>query len=93
VLLDPGDERQADQDLRSLKAQGLVQQKTLPGTEKEPLLTLTRDAREFLERNRPQDVPRDQALYHGLVKPREARHDAEVYRLYQKAANDIERAA
>ncbi len=86
-----GNEKQADQDLRNLKAQGLIQQKTLPGTEKEPLLTLSREAREFLDRNRPQDVPRDQALHHGFVKPREARHDAEVYRLYQKVANDIER--
>lgn len=86
-----GNEKQADQDLRNLKAQGLIRQKTLPGTEKEPLLTLSREAREFLDRNRPQDVPRDQALYHGFVKPREARHDAQVYRLYQKVANDIER--
>ena len=86
-----GDERQAQQDLKNLKAQGLIQQKTLPGTEKEPLLTLSREAREFLDRNRPNDVPRDQALYHGFVKPREARHDAEVYRLYQKVASDIER--
>ncbi len=86
-----GDEKQADQDLRNLKAQGLIQQKTMPATEKEPLLTLSREAREFLDRNRPQDVPRDQALYHGFVKPREARHDAEVYPLYQKVANDIER--
>jgi hypothetical protein len=85
-----GDERQANQDIRNLKAQGLIKQKTLPGTEKEPLLTLSREAREFLDRNRPQDVERDQALYHGFVKPREARHDAEVYRLYQKVANDIE---
>jgi hypothetical protein len=59
--------------------------------EKEPLLTLTRNAREFLDRNRPKDVPRDQALYHGFVKPREARHDAEVYRLYQKVSHEIER--
>jgi hypothetical protein len=85
-----GDKRQADQDIRNLKAQGLIKQKTLPGTEKEPLLSLSREAREFLDRNRPQDIPRDQALYHGFVKPREARHDAEVYRLYQKVANDIE---
>ena len=86
-----GNEKQADQDLRNLKAQGLIRQKTLPGAEKEPLLTLSREAREFLDRNRPDDVPRDQTLYHGFVKPREARHDAEVYRLYQKIANDIER--
>jgi hypothetical protein len=86
-----GDDRQADQDLRNLKAQGLIQQKTLPGKEKEPLLTLTRQAHQFLDRNRPQELPQDQALYHGFVKPREARHDAEVYRLYQKVASDIER--
>jgi DNA-binding MarR family transcriptional regulator len=85
-----GDKKQADQDIKNLKAQGLITQKTLPGTEKEPLLTLSREACEFLDRNRPQDVPRDQALYHGFVKPREARHDAEVFRLYQKVANDIE---
>jgi DNA-binding MarR family transcriptional regulator len=85
-----GDKKRADQDIKNLKAQGLVTQKTLPGTEKEPLLTLSREAREFLDRNRPQDVARDQDLYHGFVKPREARHDAEVYRLYQKVANDIE---
>jgi len=84
-----GDTKQADRDLRDLKAQGLIQQKTLPGTEKEPLLTLSREAHQFLDRNRPQDLLKNQALYHGFVKPREARHDAEVYRLYQKEAERI----
>lgn len=84
-----GDTKQAERDIKSLKAQGLLQQKTLPGTEKEPLLTLSREAHQLLERNRPQDLPKDQALYHGFVKPREARHDAEVYRLYQKEAERI----
>jgi DNA-binding MarR family transcriptional regulator len=83
------DTPQAERDIKSLKAQGLIRQKTLPGTEKEPLLTLSREAHQFLDRNRPQDLPRDQALYHGFVKPREARHDAEVYRLYQKEAERI----
>ena len=83
-----GDAQETERDIRNLKAQGLIQQKTLPGTEKEPLLTLSREAHQFVERNRPQDLPKDQALYHGFVKPREARHDAEVYRLYQK---EIER--
>ena len=81
-----GNAHEAELDLRDLKAQGLIRQKTLPGTEKEPLLTLSREAHQFLDRNRPQDLPKDQALYHGFVKPREARHDAEVYRLYQKEA-------
>jgi hypothetical protein len=26
----------------------------------------------------------DQNLYHGLVKPREAEHDAQIYRAYRK---------
>ncbi|MHB8639134.1 MAG: hypothetical protein ACYDBL_04980 [Candidatus Acidiferrales bacterium] len=83
--------RQAERDIKSLKAQGLIQQKTLPGSEKEPLLTLSREAHQFLDRNRPESLVKDQALYHGFVKPREARHDAEVYRLYQKETERITR--
>ena len=83
------DTKQADRDIRDLKAQGLIQQKTLPGAEKEPLLTLSREAHQFLDRNRPAHLAQDQTLYHGFVKPREARHDAEVYRLYQKEAERI----
>jgi hypothetical protein len=37
-----GDEKQADLDLRNLKSQGLIRQKTLPGTEKEPLIRCPR---------------------------------------------------
>jgi len=29
-------------------------------------------------------VPNDQEIYAGFVKPREAKHDAELYRVYQK---------
>jgi hypothetical protein len=36
-------------------------------------------------------VPEDQTIYSGLVKPKEVKHDAALYRLYQKAAGDIER--
>jgi hypothetical protein len=84
-----GDECHAERDIRSLKAQGLLQQKTLPETEKEALLTLTREAHHFLDRNRPKELTADQAFYHGFVKPREARHDADVYRLYERVAKEI----
>jgi hypothetical protein len=30
-----------------------------------------------------------QVLYHGFTKPRETNHDADLYRLYQKAAEKI----
>src|SRR5207249_3170026 len=41
---------------------------------------------------RAQLVSSRQATYHGLVKPKEARHDADLYRLYQKVAREIERS-
>ena len=34
----------------------------------------------------------EQKLYHGLVKPREAEHDTQIYRAYLKEAEQIERA-
>jgi len=36
-------------------------------------------------------APEDQAIYSGFVKPKEADHDADLYRLYHKAADEIER--
>lgn len=60
------------------------------GTEKDQLLTVTRAAKQFLESTKPQGLHSSQALYHGFVKPREARHDAALYRLYHKVAQQIE---
>ncbi len=85
-----GNADQATQDLRNLTAQGLIQRRTLSGTEKEQLLTVTRSAHAFLDRNRPQGLTANQSLHHGFVKPREARHDAMLYRLYEKASEKIE---
>ncbi len=86
-----GNADRAAQDLRNLTAQGLIHRRTLPGTEKEQLLTVTRSAHAFLDRNRPQGLPANQSLHHGFVKPREARHDATLYRLYQKVSEKIEK--
>jgi hypothetical protein len=36
------------------------------------------------------NFPPDQRLYHGLVKPREAEHDTQIYRAYLKEAERIE---
>jgi hypothetical protein len=52
-------------------------------------LTLTKKGHQFLRSTGT--VPRNQATYYGFTKPREAHHDADLYRLYQKAAEDIER--
>jgi hypothetical protein len=78
-------------DAENLIRQGLVQMKSIPHEEKgsRQLLTLTKAGHRFLTEN--SIAGKDQALYHGFTKPREAHHDADLYRLYQKAADKIER--
>jgi hypothetical protein len=86
-----GNAEQATQDLRNLTAHGLILRRTLSGTEKEQILTVTRSAHAFLDRNRPQGLAVNQSLHHGFVKPREVRHDATLYRLYETVSEKIEK--
>jgi hypothetical protein len=81
-----------ESDIRGLSRQGLVEQRTIDGhsSYSTKVLTLTKDGHRLLER--AQLVSSRQATYHGLVKPKEARHDADLYRLYQKVAREIERS-
>ncbi|MGA8450409.1 MAG: hypothetical protein WB707_09285, partial [Candidatus Acidiferrales bacterium] len=85
-----GDRSQMESDVRNLARHGLVEQKTIEGHSSfsTKVLTLTKDGHWLLER--AQLVSRRQATYHGLVKPKEARHDADLYGLYQQVARDIE---
>jgi hypothetical protein len=86
-----GDRPGMDSDLRNLVRQGLVQRRGTSALKKESqrVLTLTKQGQRFLRRHGL--VPEDQAIYSGLVKPKEANHDASLYRLYRKAAGEIER--
>jgi hypothetical protein len=55
--------------------------------ERATLVTLTKEGRELLEQHRlGPDTPDRQAYYDGLAKPREALHDAQLYRAYTEAA-------
>jgi hypothetical protein len=76
-------------DLRNLLRQGLVRQGTFEGPEHTPreLLTLTKRGHRLIRANRL--VPREQAVYSGFVKPREANHDADLYKLYNKEVERI----
>jgi hypothetical protein len=87
----PGDRPGLDSDLRNLVRQGLLQRRGTSALKKESqhVLTLTKQGQRFLRRHGL--VPEDQMIYSGLVKPKEANHDASLYRLYQKAAGEIER--
>jgi hypothetical protein len=73
-----------DEDLGNLRRQGLVQNGRFQGPEDAPreLLSLTERAFGLVRAN--QLVAKDQTIYYGFVKPREAGHDADLYPLYQK---------
>ena len=88
--------RPLENDLRYLRDKGLVetthinlrrdgQRRTIERVE---VVTLTKDGRRLLLKQG--DLPKDQWVYAGLVKPREAEHDSQIYRAYQKEAQRIE---
>jgi hypothetical protein len=87
-----GDREQMDKDIRRLARQFLVTDKTIEISQKKTLrvVTLTKAGHRLLKKTN--QLPDDQPIYHGLVKPREVRHDADLYRLYQKEVARIERA-
>src|SRR5207248_1761062 len=51
-------------------------------------VTVTKEGHRALSYSR--SLRPDQATYHGLKKPKEAFHDAELYRLYHKVSDEIE---
>jgi hypothetical protein len=86
-----GDRERMQSDIRNLARQGLVEQRATTPLKKESrrVLTLTDQGQRLIRRHG--FVPGDQAIYSGLVKPKEADHDADLYRMFQKAADEIER--
>jgi hypothetical protein len=53
------------------------------------LVTLTKEGERLARAT--SGAPLEQRLYHGLVKPREAEHDSQIYRAYLKEAERIEK--
>jgi len=86
-----GDKDRMRPDVANLIRQGLVTEKSIPHSDTAPrrLLTLTKKGHQFLRSTGT--VPPNQATYYGFTKPREAHHDADLYRLYHKAAEKIDR--
>ncbi|HVB57138.1 MAG TPA: hypothetical protein VNE63_12000 [Candidatus Acidoferrales bacterium] len=85
-----GDKGRTEQEATNLIRQGLVEEKrvevSLSKTTK--MYTLTKTGRSLLLKSR--SVARGQEIYSGFVKPKEAKHDSELYRLYQKESSRIE---
>lgn len=86
-----GDEDRMEQDMRNLIRQSLLTRQRIEGPEQGHMyvLTLTKAGQWFLRKQNL--MPKDRPIYHGFAKLKEARHDATLYRLYQKAARQIER--
>jgi hypothetical protein len=84
-----GDEARLKYDLGSLRAQGLVEEKTLFRAHKSArkLVALTAEGQRIVRK--ASGLPEDQRIYHGFVKPKEHDHDADLYKVYQKAAEEI----
>jgi hypothetical protein len=84
-----GDERAINNDLRELQAAGLIEDKTLLRAHKDPrrVVTLTKKGARIARE--ASGLPQEQVLYRGFVKPREIEHDADLYKIYQQAAEEI----
>ena len=85
-----GDRNRMENDVESLSRQGLVRLTNISDSEHNPMqvVTLTKEGQQFLSRGKV--LRPDQVTYYGLKKPKEAIHDAELYRLYHKVADEIE---
>lgn len=86
-----GNYERLQKDIRSLARQSLVRDIALEISRRKTLrvVILTKTGHGLLKTTN--QVPNDQPTYHGLRKPREVKHDADLYRLYQKEAGRIER--
>jgi hypothetical protein len=85
-----GNREEMNKDIRRLARQSLVTDKTVEISQKKTLrvVTLTKAGHRLLKNTK--QLPDDQPIYHGLAKPRELKHDADLYRLYQNEAARIE---
>ncbi|MGH7743829.1 MAG: hypothetical protein ACREQ5_03285 [Candidatus Dormibacteria bacterium] len=85
------DRSRMDTEVRALVRQGLavLRGTNVLKTDSRQVLTLTKGGQHLILRQG--FVSDGQTIYQGFVKPKEAAHDADLYRLYHKAADEIER--
>jgi hypothetical protein len=87
-----GDRARVERDLRSLAKVALIKDRTIEVSRTRMLrvVTLTKTGQRLLSRSNLQSD--SQPVYHGLKKPREVAHDADLYKLYQKEVGRITKA-
>jgi len=79
-----GRSEEAQQDLQNLLRQGLIRKGTFAGPEQSSLELLTLTKRGYDLVSTCHMVTRNQAVYHGFGRSRDANHDADLYKLYRK---------
>jgi hypothetical protein len=83
-----GNEKQALEEVNNLLRQKFLRRSiSQPG--RAVHLTLTPEGHRFLVARNRQGAHENQVFYHGFVKTRETEHDAAIYQLYQKEAENI----
>jgi hypothetical protein len=90
-----GKTRPLENDLKYLRDKGLIETQFVNlrrdgrrrTIERVEVVTLTKDGRRLLLKQG--DLPKDQRIHVGLVKPREVEHDSQIYRAYRKEAERI----
>lgn len=88
-----GDRSRMENDVQHLRHQGLVEQRSIEGHESysKQVFTLTKEGHRLLSEQNL--IPDRQAIYHGFVKAKEARHDADLYRLSTKSPKKLTASA
>ena len=86
-----GNGEQLTLDMQSLRAKGLIEERTFYRAHR-PLrrvVTLTEDGQRALRKSG--QVPDGQQLHYGFMRTRDIDHDADLYKVYQKEVEEIQR--
>jgi len=83
-----GNGKQALAEVNNLLRQKLLR-RSISQPDRTVYLTLTPEGHRFLLARNGQGAHENQVFYHGFVKTRETEHDAAIYQLYQKEAENI----
>jgi hypothetical protein len=86
-----GNERQSLAEVNNLLRQKLLR-RSISQPDRTVYLTLTPEGHRVLLARNGKGADENQVFYHGFVKTRETEHDAAIYQLYQKEAENITRS-
>jgi len=84
------DKTRMEQETANLTRRGLIEERGVETSfgRASRIYALTRAGRKLLANSNR--LPKGQEIYSGFVKPKEVKHDAELYRVYQREASRIE---